>query len=295
MLLLQTTLGCEGRHELNNATSEFLGVPLGTISVYQLAGRLNMAVKHNSHPLATLGDSRNNTVMIYADPDGQAFVNGKPVGSRGGIVQVGGTLFVPEKLEWAIRSALRPSSRAPAPSRTRRPAPVRPEPSRAQIVLDAGHGGKDPGATSASGLREKTIVLQTVLTIAEILKDRGCDVILTRRNDTFVELNQRAAVANRLRADFFVSVHADSHPKKSIRGSTVYVARSASKNSLTLAKTIQRHLLAVTNQTRGLRRADYRVLVKTSCPAVLVELGYVSNPSEAANLSQGPYRKRLAQ
>ena len=132
--------------------------------------------------------------------------------------------------------------------------------------------------------------------MAEQLESRaaGVDVILTRRSDKFIDLNERAEVANRARADVFVSIHADSSPNTRAYGFTVYVARQASRNSLILARAIERRLRDTGVVSRGVRKANYRVLVRTACPAVLVELGYLSNVSEAAKLLQKDYRRNLA-
>jgi N-acetylmuramoyl-L-alanine amidase len=286
--LLAVGAGCNGPHEMQSSGGEFMSAPLGTISIYQLAGRLDMDIADSSRNLATLTDSAN-TLVIYADPAGQVFLNGRPVGRPGGITPIGDTLFIPKDLEPAIVASMRP--------RPRRAAKVTKPESRTgavRIVLDAGHGGKDPGAISPTGLSEKIVVLDTTLALAGMLKRRGLDVRLTRGDDTFIELNERAAIANRLRANLFVSIHADSCPSSLIRGLTIYVARAASRESLALADSIGSRLRSAAGGYRGVRRADFRVLVRTSCPAVLVELGYLSNISEAGRLSQHTYRAHLA-
>lgn len=280
--------GCDGAHMLGNGGDDRLSAPLNTISIYQLAGRLDMSVEGNSRLMATLSDSAN-IVMVFGDPGGQVYVNGTPVGQAGGIRPGGGILFLPERLESEIRPALRIRARV-------RPRIV-PRQRRSvigRVVLDAGHGGRDPGAVSIIGTREKTVVLDVTRTVGEILEGSGVSATLTRRGDTFVELNERADIANRTRADLFVSVHADSAVRRSARGYTVYVARAASADSQALARAIEMRLGGLGIIGRGVRRANYRVLVRTSCPAVLVELGYLSNMSEAGKLAQKDYRDRLA-
>ncbi|GAF99834.1 unnamed protein product, partial [marine sediment metagenome] len=120
------------------------------------------------------------------------------------------------------------------------------------------------------------------------------NVIMTRSADEFVELNDRADLANRSRASMFISIHADSCPRSAVRGFTVYVAKSASKEAVALGRAIERRMSAVVAHNLGVRRADYRVLVRTVCPAVLVELGYLSNAFEARKLSQRGYRRSLS-
>jgi N-acetylmuramoyl-L-alanine amidase len=162
------------------------------------------------------------------------------------------------------------------------------------VVIDAGHGGKDPGATSIHGDKEKGIVLDVARRVAENLIGHGVDAQLTRSDDHFIELEERSALANRLRAELFVSIHADSARNRSAQGFTVYVARQSSRPSQDAADAIARRLQAAGAAPRGRREANYRVLVGTTCPAVLVELGYLSNAQEAAMLARPAYRRQLA-
>jgi N-acetylmuramoyl-L-alanine amidase len=119
-------------------------------------------------------------------------------------------------------------------------------------------------------------------------------VVLVRSSDVFVELEDRAIRANRVKPDLFVSVHADSNRKGSVRGYTVFVARKASAASLAAAGALVGALRSTGLQDRGVRRANYRVLVKTTCPAVLVEMGFLSNREEAAMLRSAAFQQRIA-
>jgi N-acetylmuramoyl-L-alanine amidase len=173
-----------------------------------------------------------------------------------------------------------------------RPPP--PKPTRRRVLLDPGHGGKDPGATSCLGFHEKVVNLAVAREVARGLTARGVDASLTRDDDRFIELNDRAARADKVRADVFVSIHADHCPRPSVRGFSVYVARDAAKPSLDLAAAVVAALARTGMQGRGVRKADFRVLVRTRCPAVLVELGYLSNPRDSVLLADGRFQKRLA-
>jgi N-acetylmuramoyl-L-alanine amidase len=117
---------------------------------------------------------------------------------------------------------------------------------------------------------------------------------MTRNSDTFIELNDRADIANRANADLFVSIHCDSHPKSSQNGYTLYVARSASWASKKTAAAIEQAIGQTGLASVGIRSQDFRVLVRTSCPAVLVECGYLTNPSEAAMLYESNFQDRIA-
>ena len=91
-----------------------------------------------------------------------------------------------------------------------------------EIILDAGHGGKDPGALAPVGLREKDVVLDIAQRLAEILKDRGVKVIMTRANDVFISLQSRTEIASQSKADLFLSIHANSSPTHSVAGVEVF-------------------------------------------------------------------------
>ncbi|MFZ3207855.1 MAG: N-acetylmuramoyl-L-alanine amidase, partial [Geobacteraceae bacterium] len=92
-----------------------------------------------------------------------------------------------------------------------------------RIVVDPGHGGHDPGAIGAGGVREKDVVLQIGLKLAKELKERlGLDVVMTRSTDVFLELQERTAIANQVGADLFVSVHANASPNRNTAGIETY-------------------------------------------------------------------------
>ncbi|MGC9454514.1 MAG: N-acetylmuramoyl-L-alanine amidase family protein, partial [Phycisphaerae bacterium] len=291
LLAALASAGCDGNNHLA-AGGEIVAAPLETISTYQLAGRLGLTVTQSARTTATLSNPAN-TVVLYADPGGQVFVNSRAFDAPG-IVGVGNILFVPERLVEPIRATLRPVPRpvrqAPSPA----PEPETPRRTVGTVVLDAGHGGRDPGAIAVTGMHEKTVNLAVARRTAELLRGRGVEVLMTRTDDTFVELDARADVANNAHADLFVSIHADSAENPSASGFTTYVARAASRDSHAAAGSILAQLGRLPASDRGLRQADYRVLVRTSCPAVLVELGYLSNIGEARRLAEPAYRERLA-
>jgi N-acetylmuramoyl-L-alanine amidase len=198
-----------------------------------------------------------------------------------------GVLFVPESLEGRLRPLLRP----PADPK---PLAVRPPLVRRRIVVDPGHGGRDPGAISPIGLQEKDVNLAVSLELNRLLAAQGFDVTMTRQSDVFVELDERAAIANRVRADLFVSINADSCRNPAARGYTLYVCHGASSQSHAAAQSVADALAGNGIASRGVRKANYRVLVKTDGPAVLVELGYLSNRQEAISLRDRAMQQRLA-
>ncbi len=115
------------------------------------------------------------------------------------------------------------------PVPARKPGTPAPRP---LIVLDAGHGGQDPGAIGPSGTYEKTVALDLTLKIAATLQRAGLQVKLTRRSDVFLPLSTRAAIAHRARAEFFVSIHADSAPNTDARGLSCYTLSETASDKL---------------------------------------------------------------
>jgi N-acetylmuramoyl-L-alanine amidase len=192
----------------------------------------------------------------------------------------------------AYRPAPPPVKRPPVV--TERPFdPVRPI-GPVTIVIDPGHGGKDPGARGMSRVPEKEIVLAVGNDVARLLSACGARVISTRTDDRFIELDTRAAIAQRSRADLFVSIHADAASRKSATGATIYIARSASRQSRQAARCIADAFARAGIQCRGIRRAGFRVLVGHSRPAVLIECGYLTNRVEARRLNSPAYLSQLA-
>lgn len=167
------------------------------------------------------------------------------------------------------------------------------------ILIDPGHGGKDPGTLGMKfggsyGTPEKNINIDIAKKVAAKLSAMGANVRLTRTNDTFIELDSRAAMVAKYRADIFVSIHADYIGDSSISGPSCYVARQSSAQSSKTAKSIIREFEKNGIKTRGLRKANYRVLVKHPKPATLVEVGYLSNYREAKALNSSSYRSKVA-
>lgn len=163
------------------------------------------------------------------------------------------------------------------------------------IVLDAGHGGRDQGTSSGSVL-EKDINLVMVGKLAEILEEAGETVILTREDDTKIGLEDRAEFANQNEADLFVSLHCNyCEDDTGVHGLECYY-REDSEEGKALADLIVEKLRSEESiANRGTRTADFRVLCRTDMPAVLVEMGYLSNQSERKKMTDEAYQKLLAE
>jgi len=259
-----------------------------------MAERLGMRVTRASRYSASMGDTMN-ALVVMGPPRPGVILNGRRIAEGAGIVAIDGQLAVPASLPGVIRPRLR---RRPSPPVKTPADPVEvpnpwPPPVGGTVVLDPGHGGKDPGAPNRYGPYEKHIVLAVARRVRDGLRRRNIQVIMTRQGDTFIELEQRAAIANRAGADVFVSIHADAAKNTSARGCTVYIQRQADAGSRALGEALSGSLSGCA-ASRGVRRADYRVLVHTTCPAALVELGYLTNPTESRKLATQSHQQRLA-
>lgn len=173
------------------------------------------------------------------------------------------------------------------------------KPSDMLIVIDAGHGGSDPGAVH-NNTREKDVNLNVSLKLNDGLKDLGYSTIMTRDNDTFIELKERAAIANRNQADLFISIHSNSIANPNISGVQVLYhskdkAKVKKEETLALAKIIMEELVNGTGaQDKGLIPRENTVVIRdTAMPSVLIELGFLTNREEARLLNDDTYQNLL--
>ena len=202
------------------------------------------------------------------------------------------------------------------------------------IMIDAGHGGKDPGAV-ANGLREKDINLRFAKILGGKLEKQGFHVLYTRTTDVFIPLEQRTAMANVKKADLFVSIHCNANRSRSVHGLETYslnlakskdavriaarenavdprsisdlqfiltdlMVNSKIKESRDLASNVQTSTLTRVRRkwqlnNKGTREAPFYVLMGAKMPSILVELGYITNRTEAQRLSSDKYLDYLAQ
>jgi N-acetylmuramoyl-L-alanine amidase len=161
-----------------------------------------------------------------------------------------------------------------------------------KVVIDAGHGAKDPGAISITGKQEKDFTLSMANKVSRLLSaDQRIEVLMTRNDDTFVELDDRVKFANEKQVDLFLSIHGNKFEPK-ISGVETYYNRA---DSIPLANLIHKNTVAATDFTdRGVRQADYRVITKTTMPAVLVEVGYLSNQNDEASMFKDAFQNQVA-
>jgi N-acetylmuramoyl-L-alanine amidase len=164
---------------------------------------------------------------------------------------------------------------------------------RIMVVIDPGHGGKDPGTIGIGGTQEKNVVLPVSKMVAEILEQQGVQVMMTRASDYFVSLQGRTEMANRANATLFVSIHANAinMSRPDVNGLETYYYQSGQG----LARAIHRSILQSADvRDRGVRRARFYVLRHSDMPSVLVELGFLTGREDAANLKDPNHRRKMA-
>jgi N-acetylmuramoyl-L-alanine amidase len=165
------------------------------------------------------------------------------------------------------------------------------------VVIDAGHGGKDPGAIGQSGVLEKDITLAIARHIAfEAIRYPDLCVVFTRTDDRFLELSERIARAREVRAAIYVSLHTNAAADATARGVETYVAQGArdKEGSERLAAALQDSVVAATrSRDRGVRTASLYI-ARASMPAALVEIGFVTEKSEARSLQDPSVQQRIA-
>jgi len=221
------------------------------------------------------------------------------------------------------------------PPPTREDLQLRARVPKLRIVVDAGHGGWDLGTVGRQGLLEKDLVLEIAQRLGKLLESRlGADVILTRIDDNYIPLDERAEMANQAQADLFISVHANYSDLPSARGVETYYTNffvspdakdletrqgpTGTKSAVTaslspaelhekieqsrrLAASVQRSLygtLAVQNpglRDRGVKEASYVVLTETAMPGILAEVSFVSSPTDEQKLRSDGYREQIAE
>jgi N-acetylmuramoyl-L-alanine amidase len=160
------------------------------------------------------------------------------------------------------------------------------------VVVDAGHGGKDNGAFRRFGGAEKNATLDVATRLAAKLRESQFRVVMTRSNDVFIPLDERAEISNRQSNAIFVSVHFNDSGRRGIRGFETYYRSPVARP---LAYRIQEQIMTLPGAVnRGVKTANFRVLRKAAYPAVLVECGFLSNRKEGAAARSASRRDDLA-
>src|SRR6266487_4914176 len=161
------------------------------------------------------------------------------------------------------------------------------------VVIDAGHGGHDRGGIPGQKIAEKDMTLDVAQRLRNVLAASGYHVVMTRDSDMFVPLPTRVAIANSYRNAIFVCIHFNATKRMGAGGIETYFY---SRDSLPIASAVHYYVAGgAPSSNRGVRRRGYYVLRRTNVPAVLVECGFLTNPTEAAYAQTASYRQKLAE
>ena len=166
---------------------------------------------------------------------------------------------------------------------------------RFTVVIDPGHGGRDPGAVGIGGLQEKVVVNDIAPQVADILREQGVNVVMTRESDIEVDLEPRVQTAERANASVFVSIHANaiSMSRPDVNGlETFYASDAGERFANTVHDTVIR---AMGMRDRRVRSARFYVIRRTSMPAILIETGFVTGAEDAPNLADPAWREQMAE
>ncbi|MCL2349928.1 MAG: N-acetylmuramoyl-L-alanine amidase [Defluviitaleaceae bacterium] len=170
------------------------------------------------------------------------------------------------------------------------------------IVIDAGHGGWDPGKVSSENHEEKHINLAITEALQMHLEQAGAVVFLTRAEDAALgdtkrtDLRARTNMPSDMHADLFISIHQNAFPKSTVRGAQAFFYEGSAEGEK-LAKAIQAHIkgyLDTENRMEAKGSTSYFILKETTAPAVLVECGFLTNHDEAARLADEIYQQKVA-
>ena len=246
-----------------------------------------------------------NVSLLFTENQRKAVINGTVVWLHAPLTAIKGKWYVSDAdAQYVIDPLVRPSAYLGGRGTQ-------------TVILDAGHGGKDPGCHSTAGQQEKDTALDITLRVRAHLLAAGLRVVLTRSADNFLELEDRPALAAKQKGDLFVSIHLNATGNTAVKGvetfataaenypatadgdlSKKHAAEPNNKfnhSSTALANQIQKALVGVTRaEDRGVKRARFVVIRESAMPAALVECGFLTNTGEAAKLATSAYRETVA-
>lgn len=260
-----------------------------SLSPARLADRVSGPQLNSNSPLlrVRLRQEDDDTVLVMIQP---------AAGVRFGSLNAVSPQLLALEMERAQPTIAAPMPTSPTPT----PQPVSPNAplpriptGRLVVVIDPGHGGADVGAVGIGGIREADIVLPISHQVAALLQQQGVYVVMTRSDDREIDLEPRVQMAEQANATLFVSIHANSisMDRPDVNGAETYYYSSGQG----LAQVIQTSIVSnVGMNDRGARQARFYVLRRTSMPAVLVEIGYVTGSDDAPRLADSNFQSQMA-
>jgi N-acetylmuramoyl-L-alanine amidase len=271
------------------------------VSLRKWAAQKGFSYRHNSAKNECVLSSKWSTLQIQKD-NRRAIINGVSVWLSVPPTGTKETIYVSERDINSHLNAILYPAKMPKGQKVR------------TIVLSAGHGGRDPGYVIGKQ-EEKAYTLLLAKELREMLVRAGFKVVMTREKDEYISLEEQAAIANRAKGDLFINLHFNAHMDRQAQGVEVYClttkgAKSTNGGSpaagspgnrndpfnILLAYQMQRSLTRDLDLVdRGVRRAQFVVLRDATVPSILVEGGFMSNPSDAKKIFEAKYRRQMAQ
>jgi N-acetylmuramoyl-L-alanine amidase len=243
-------------------------------------------------------------VMTLAPESPDWEVTPTDLGREGGIVivppsgvSISNIPDQPQRADTAINVPRNPNPQQPSvPPQPQTPTlPPGANTGRIIVAIDPGHGGRDPGAVGIGGLQEKSVVFPVSVRVAELLREAGVDVVMTRTSDLTLDLEPRVNIANNANATVFLSIHANaiSLSRPDVNGVETYYY---SEDGRRLASIIHANVLPASGLgNRGVKQARFYVLRNTAMPAALLELGFVTGAEDVVKLRDPAWQERIAQ
>lgn len=163
-----------------------------------------------------------------------------------------------------------------------------------RIGVDLGHGGKDPGAIGPSGLQEADVNLDVGLKVIQILEMNGLEVVTTRTEDRYINLFERSKILNHAKCDYVISIHCNAAGSPQANYVYTFIQGRGGKAE-SLAEAVQKRMVEATGWPNGgVKVSNLHMTRETDSPAILVEMGFISNPRQESELKQEGMRKTLA-
>ncbi len=317
-----------GRPEVRLASRQIDGARF--VSAMQLLGALGLEVTFRPARGELAARVGRKPLRIVAGRSAIEY-GGRAYHTRARALAAGDDLLLPEEFLGPLRAALMESDADAVPREAAIPAGA-----LGTVVIDPGHGGSNTGAKGPGGILEKDLTLEVSMRLARMLREElGCRVVLTRESDRALSLPERTAIANRERADLFVSVHANASPSRAASGYETFILSATASDAeskriadeenaaggeadaaaagfleLTLQDLVRAESLeesarfaglvqrfmgsAMDSENRGVKQAPFWVLAGADMPAVLVEIGFITNPAESRRLASPAAQERIA-
>jgi len=283
------------RHDLEVDSEAVRNVVISQFHLLPNLTRIIINLKHATWSFASVRDGGRTLVVSFGDA-GRSVAQAAPAQPQSSQASPGPASPGATSPGTPQPAQVKPAQVPPAPPASdMTPSPARPRPSGGTpvVIIDPGHGGDDPGAIGPSGLHEADVALAIGRMVGETLVHQGLQVQFTRTSDITVPLEDRPDIAKRFGGAVFVSIHANASQSPDVAGTETYYKTADSQN---LAALVQSEVVAALGEPdRGVRTADFYVIVNAGIPSVLVETAFITNPKEERLLRDALVQRRIAE